>query len=143
MPVNFHQLLHAFPECTDWGPPRSRWLFPYERINHFYVQRARNSNKNRLFQSFIRHTAKRILRYGLTLSARSAALCCPSSLAKRSVLDRASTTVDVIVVLNRVQYGRIQVIGEQIKVQLADHPPLFCCPVSKLSYLGGSMKHIR
>ena len=71
MTYTCHLLLHATQEIKRWSSPCLRWLFVFERLNHFYVLKARVSKRAAMYESLVRHTVNRIRRFPLTLATRN------------------------------------------------------------------------
>jgi len=45
MPSNFHRVLHARLDFDNWGPMRTHWTFPYERLYGALMLATRSSNR--------------------------------------------------------------------------------------------------
>ena len=53
MPSNFHRLLHCWLDFTNWGPLRSHWAFPYERIYGALSATSRMQNRSQVTMSVV------------------------------------------------------------------------------------------
>ena len=51
MPYNFHRTLHALRDFEDWGPMRSHWCFPFERLYNALMHSCKSSNPCRVVAS--------------------------------------------------------------------------------------------
>ena len=53
MPSNFHKLLHCWIDFHNWGPLRSHWAFPYERLYGAMMTTSRMQNRSHVTQSIV------------------------------------------------------------------------------------------
>jgi len=53
MPSNFHRVLHCRIDYNDWGPMRSHWAFPFERLYQSVMRAASHCNRKHVVKSVI------------------------------------------------------------------------------------------
>ena len=53
MPSNFHRILHAWLDFYHWGPLRSHWAFPYERLYGALSASGRMQNRSQVTMSIV------------------------------------------------------------------------------------------
>ena len=53
MPSNFHRILHAWLDFYHWGPLRSHWAFPYERMYGALSAVGRMQNRSQVTMSIV------------------------------------------------------------------------------------------
>eukprot|EP00300_Choanocystis_sp_HF-7_P011341 c17421_g1_i1.p2 GENE.c17421_g1_i1~~c17421_g1_i1.p2 ORF type:complete len:243 (+),score=21.94 c17421_g1_i1:1468-2196(+) len=54
MPSNFHKLLHLLLDFLWWGPLRSHWAFPFERLYQTLMQRTGSCNRSKVVASVVK-----------------------------------------------------------------------------------------
>ena len=53
MPSNFHRILHCWLDFRNWGPMRTHWAFPYERIYGALSATSRMQNRSQVTMSIV------------------------------------------------------------------------------------------
>jgi hypothetical protein len=53
MPSNFHRVLHCRIDYNDWGPMRSHWAFPFERLYQSVMRAASHCNRKHVVMSVL------------------------------------------------------------------------------------------
>ena len=53
MTSNFHKLLHCWIDFQNWGPLRSHWAFPYERLYGAIMTGSRHQNRSHVTASIV------------------------------------------------------------------------------------------
>ena len=53
MPSNFHRILHVWLDFYHWGPLRSHWAFPYERLYGALSAAGRMQNRSQVTMSIV------------------------------------------------------------------------------------------
>ena len=53
MPSNFHRVLHARLDFENWGPLRSHWTFPFERLYGALMLATKHCNRSSVTQSIV------------------------------------------------------------------------------------------
>ena len=53
MPSNFHRILHCWLDFRNWGPLRSHWAFPYERLYGALSATSRMQNRSKVTMSIV------------------------------------------------------------------------------------------
>ena len=53
MPSNFHRVLHCRMDYNDWGPMRSHWAFPFERLYQSVMRAASHCNRKHVVKSVV------------------------------------------------------------------------------------------
>ena len=53
MPSNFHRVLHCRIDFKDWGPMRSHWAFPFERLYQSIMRAANHCNRKHVVMSVL------------------------------------------------------------------------------------------
>ena len=53
MPSNFHRILHCWLDFRNWGPMRTHWAFPYERVYGALSATSRMQNRSQVTMSIV------------------------------------------------------------------------------------------
>jgi hypothetical protein len=53
MPSNFHRVLHARLDFENWGPLRTHWTFPFERLYGALMLATKHCNRSSVTQSIV------------------------------------------------------------------------------------------